>query len=176
MECEDTLWRPVVFLSKSLNETKRNYEIHDKEMLAIIRGLENWRHLLEGVRFKFEIWTDHKNLEYFMKTQKLNQRQARWALYLSRFDFTLKHVPGTKMGKADRLSRRSDWKVGIEKDNDNQVFIKDNWIHSLAEVVIEGPEVDIIEKIKKARSKDKGVVRIVEEMKKARVKEIRGEE
>jgi len=79
------------------------------------------------------------------------------------------------MGKADRLSRRSDWKVGIKKDNNNQVFIKDNWIRSLAEVVIEGPEVDIIEKIKKARSKDKEVVRIVEEMKKARVKEIRGE-
>ena len=176
MECEDKLWRLVAFLSKSLNETERNYEIHDKEMLAIIRGLENWRHLLEGACFKFEIWTDHKNLEYFMKAQKLNRRQARWALYLSRFDFTLKHVPGTKMGKADGLSRRSDWKVGIEKDNDNQVFIKDNWIRSLEEVVIEGPEVDIIEKIKKARSKDEEVVRIVEEMKKTRVKELRGVE
>jgi len=77
MECEDGLWRLVAFLSKSLNETERNYEIHDKEMLAIIRGLENWRHLLEGARFKFEIWTDHKNLEYFMKAQKLNRRQAR---------------------------------------------------------------------------------------------------
>jgi len=55
MECGDGLWRPVAFLSKSLNETERNYEIHDKEMLAIIRGLENWRHLLEGARFKFEI-------------------------------------------------------------------------------------------------------------------------
>ena len=55
MECEDGLWRPVAFLSKYLNETKRNYEIHDKEMLAIIRELENWRHLLEGACFKFEI-------------------------------------------------------------------------------------------------------------------------
>ena len=67
MECEDGLWRPVAFLSKLLNETERNYEIHDKEMLAIIRGLEVWRHLLEGAQYKFEIWTDHKNLEYFMK-------------------------------------------------------------------------------------------------------------
>ena len=49
MECKDELWRPVAFLSKSLNEMERNYEIHDKEMLVIIRGLENWRHLLEGV-------------------------------------------------------------------------------------------------------------------------------
>jgi len=60
-----------------------------------------------------------------MKAQKLNWRQACWALYLSRFNFTLKHVLGTKMGKANGLSRRSDWKVGVEKDNNNQVFIKD---------------------------------------------------
>ena len=131
---------------------------------------------MEGAHFKFKIWTDHKNLEYFMKAQKLNRRQAQWALYLSRFDFTLKHVPGTKMGKADGLSRQSDWKVGVEKDNDNQVFIKDNWIHSLEEVVIEGPEIDIVEKIKKARSKNKKIVRIVEEMKKAKVKELYGKE
>jgi len=72
IEGEDRKWRPVTFLFKSLNETERNYEIHDKVMLVIIRGLESWRHLLEGVQFKFEIWTDHKNLEYFMKAQKLN--------------------------------------------------------------------------------------------------------
>ena len=98
----------MAFLSKSLNEIKRNYEIYDKEMLAIIRGLEAWRYLLEGTQFKFKIWMDHKNLEYFMKVQKLNRRQARWALYLSRFDFILKHVVGTKIEKADRLSRRVD--------------------------------------------------------------------
>ena len=79
------------------------------------------------------------------------------------------------MGKADGLSRRSDWKVGVDRDNEDQVLIKDNWIHSLGEVVIEGPEVDIIEKIKKARGKDEEVVRIIEEMKKANVKELRGE-
>jgi len=132
--------------------------------------------LLEGVKFKFEIWTDHKNLEYFMKAQKLNQRQARWALYLSRFDFTLKHVPGTKMGKADGLSRRLDWKVDVDRDNKNQVVIKDNWICSLQKVVIEGPEVEMLEKIKRARSKDEEVIRVVEEMKKMRVKELQGSE
>ena len=174
MECEDGLWRPVAFLSKLLNEMERNYEIHDKEMLAIIRGLESWRHLLEGVQSKFEIWTDHKNLEYFMKVQKLNRRQARWTLYLSRFDFMLKHVPGTRIGKADGLSRRSDWKVDVEKDNEDQILIKDNWICNLQEVVIEGPEVELLEKIKKARSKDKDVVRVVEGMKKAKVKKLRG--
>jgi len=65
MECKDGKWRPVVFLSKSLNKTERKYEIHNKEMLVVIRGLENWRHLLEGAKYKFKVWTDHKNLEYY---------------------------------------------------------------------------------------------------------------
>ena len=86
-----------------------------------------------------------------MKAQKLNRRQARWALYLSQFNFTLKHVPGSKMGKVDRLSRRADWKVGVDKDNENQVFIKDNWIYNMYEVLVEGPKVELVEKIKKAR-------------------------
>ena len=126
MEYENEKWKPVAYLSKSLNKTEKNYEIYDKEILAVIKGLENQRHLLEGAHFKFEIWTDHKNLEYFMNTQKLNWRQAQQVLYLSRFDFVLKHVLGVKMGKTDGLSRRLDWKVGIEKDNKNQIFIKDN--------------------------------------------------
>ena len=114
--------------------------------------------MLEGACFKFEIWIDHKNLEYFMKAQKLNWRQARWALYLSRFDFTLKHVPGTKIGKADELSRILDWKVGVENDNDNQIIIKNNWLCRLEKVIIERPKVDILEKIKKARSRNEDVV------------------
>ena len=77
MKYEDERWRPVAYIFKSLNEVKRNYEIHDKKMLAIIQCLEAWRHFLEGAKDWFEIWTDHKNLEYFMKAQKLNQRQAR---------------------------------------------------------------------------------------------------
>jgi len=72
MKCEDEKWRPVAYISKSLNEAERNYKIHDKEMLAIIRCLEAWRHFLEGAKGRFEIWTDYKNLEYFMKAQKLN--------------------------------------------------------------------------------------------------------
>jgi len=91
---------------------------------------------------------------------------------LSRFDFILKYILKTKIGKTDGLSRRSDWKVGVDKDNENQVLVKDNWIHSIQEVVIEGPEVEIIEKIKRARSKDKDVVRVVKKMKKVIVKKL----
>ena len=79
----------------------------------------------------------------------MNRRQAYWALYLLRFDFTLKHALEAKMGKVDGLSRRLDWKVSVEKDNENQTLIKEQWICSLAEVVIEGLKVEILEKIKK---------------------------
>ena len=72
IKCKDSKWRPVAYISKSLNETERNYEIHNKEMLAVIQCLEAWRHFLEGTRSKFKVWTDHKNLEYFMSNQKLN--------------------------------------------------------------------------------------------------------
>jgi len=108
-KCKDGKWRLVAFISKLLNAIEQNYEIHDKEMLAVIRCLEAWRYYLERAKLEFEIWTDHKNLQYFMVSQKLNQRQARWTLYLSRFSFMLKHIPGKSMGKADGLSRRPDW-------------------------------------------------------------------
>jgi len=66
MKCSDEKWRPVTFISKSLSNPERNYEIHNKEILAVVRCLEAWRHFLKGTVVKFEIWTDYKNLEYFM--------------------------------------------------------------------------------------------------------------
>ena len=60
-----------------------------------------------------------------MKTQKLNWRQVRWSLYLSRFNFALKHVAGKSMGKANSLSKRVDWAEGVEQDNENQVMLKE---------------------------------------------------
>ena len=164
---EDNKWRLVAYISKSLNETERNYEIHDKEMLAVVQCLELWRHFLEGTRSKFEVWMDNKNLEYFMSNQKLNRQQMRWALYLSRFDFVLKHIAGSKMGKADRLSRRPDWEVGVERDNEEQVLVKKEWLEvkriRVAEVIIEG--VDLLEKVRKYEAKNDEVVKTVEEMK-----------
>ena len=112
-----------------------------------------------------------------MKAQKLNRRQARWSLYLSRFDFALKHVAGKSMGRADSLSRRVDWAEGVEKDNENQVMLKEEWLEVRAmEQLIEEPEEEIVKRIKEARDKDEEVIKIVEEMKKAGVKTLRDEE
>jgi len=69
-------WHLVAFYSKSLSPVKWNYEIHNKEMLAIICALEEWRHFLKGAQYLVEIWTDHKNVEYFMMAKKLNCRQV----------------------------------------------------------------------------------------------------
>ena len=124
VKCENGKWRPVAFISKLINSTKRNYEIHNKEMLAVIRCLKVQRYYLEGAKVQFEIQIDYKNLQYFMTSQKLNCRQARWALYLSRFDFVLKYIPEKSMEKIDRLSRKPNWQEGIENDNKNRILIK----------------------------------------------------
>jgi len=167
MKCSDNLWRPVAFISKSLSNTERNYEIHNKEILAVVRYLEVWRHFLEETMIKFKIWTDHKNLKYFIKVQKLNKRQARWALYLSRFNFTLKHIPGSKMEKADSLSKRLDQEVEIEKDNEDEKLVKPEWLEvkkiEKVEVIVE--RVDLLEKVKQSKVKDDEVTKVIEEMK-----------
>ncbi len=70
---QDGKWHPVTFLSKSLTITERNYEIYNKELLVIMLAIDKWRHYLMGAAQDFEIWTDHQNLQYFRKPQKLNQ-------------------------------------------------------------------------------------------------------
>ena len=163
----------MAFISKLLNTIEQNYEIHNKEMLAVIRCLEAWRHYLEGAKLEFKIWTDHKNFQYFITSQKLNCRQARWALYLSRFNFTLKHVPEKSMEKADGLSKRLDWQEGVEKDNEDQKLIKPEWIRG-AEMIIE--EGNLKERIKRAQKGDEKVVKAVEELKRAGIKTLKDEE
>jgi len=146
----DGKWHPVAFYSKSLSSVERNYEIHDKEMLAIICALEEWRHFLEGVTHPVEIWTDHKNLEYFMTAKKLNRRQARWSLHLARFDFLLHHRPGHTMGKPDALSRRADHGNGA-LDNENIVLLRPELLAvcTLEKVEPAGIEQKILSDIRK---------------------------
>jgi hypothetical protein len=94
LSSEDEKWHPVTFYSKSLLPVEWNYEIHDKEMLAIIWSLGERQHFLEGAQHLVEIWMDHKNLEYFMSAKKLNCWQACWSLYLACFNFLLHYWPG----------------------------------------------------------------------------------
>jgi len=120
---------------------EQNYEIHDKEILAIICVLEEWRHFLEEVTYPVKIWTNHKNLEYFMTAKKLNRRQARWSLHLARFDFLLYHRPRRTMGKLNTLSRRADHRNGAS-DNENVILLRPEF---LAARVLEGVELTGVE-------------------------------
>jgi len=110
------MWLPCAFFSKKNNPAECNYEIHDKELLAIIRCLEEWDAELRGVD-KFEILTDHKNLEYFTTVRKLTERQMRWSLILSRYKFQIRHIPGKDNERADALSRRDQDLPRDVKDN-----------------------------------------------------------
>jgi len=147
-------WHPVAFYSKSLSPVERNYEIHDKEMLTIICALEEWRHFLEGARHLVEIWTDHKNLEYFMTAKKLNCCQARWFLYLACFDFRLIHRPGRSMEKPDTLSPRPDHGKGAS-DNKDVILLQPELfaIRALEGVQLERPERDILREIRQGNQK-----------------------
>ena len=106
---------------------ERNYEIYDKELLAIVEALDKWQQYLLDVAEKFEVQTDHKNLKYFKEPHKLNGQQARWYLKLQDYDFTLQHILGKTNMKVDILSRRE--KVDIKKDNqDIQMLKEELWI------------------------------------------------
>lgn len=95
--------RPVAFDSKQLNDAERNYPTHDKEMLGIVRALRKWRTDLLGATF--EVYTDHKTLEYFNKQRDMSKKQLRWAEFLADYDFTINYVRGENNTVADALSR-----------------------------------------------------------------------
>ena len=90
---DNNVWRPVAFFSKAMNPEERNYEIYDKEMLAIVKAFEEWSHYLKGAQETIEVLTDHQNLMYFRKPQNLNRRQARWILDLQEYHFVINIVP-----------------------------------------------------------------------------------
>src|SRR3979490_1316185 len=126
--CDDGKWRPIGFVSKSLSDTERNYAIHDKELLSVICGLEEWCHILEGAKYRIEILNNHQTLTYFCTAQNLNHPQACWLLYLSHFDFELIHHPRCHSAKPDALSQCVDHKQG-EEDNQNQTLLQPNMFH-----------------------------------------------
>ena len=115
------------YFSKSLNPTERNYDIWDREFMAVVLALRNWSHLLTGSPHKVTVYTDHANLQYYRHPQKINRRVARYISTLAEYNLELKHLPGIK-NRADPLSRRPDFDDG-SGDNEhvtalpNQLFI-----------------------------------------------------
>jgi hypothetical protein len=104
---DDGILHPVAFFSKKHSPAECNYEIYDKELMAIVRAFEEWRPELEGVLYPIQVLSNHKNLEYVMSTKLLNCHQTCWAEYLSRFNFKIVYRPGKAGRKPDALTRRS---------------------------------------------------------------------
>ena len=116
---------PCAFISRTFSPTERNYEIYDRELLSVIRALQEWRHYIQGSNHETIIYSDHKNLTYFRNAQKLNRRQARWSLLLSEYDIKLIHLPGDKMILSNTLSRRPDFIPDKDTDNEDIVLLPD---------------------------------------------------
>jgi hypothetical protein len=102
---------PVAYHSRKFKPAEINYDVHDKEMLAIVTAFKEWEHMLKSVADEITVYTDHKNLEYFATSKVLTRRQARWAEHLAEFNFKVIYRPGEKNTKADVLSRRWDYAI-----------------------------------------------------------------
>ena len=124
---DDEKLHPVAFHSRKFDAAEINYEIHDKELLAIVDSFTQWRHFLEArSSHQVTVFSDHKNLAYLQNAHVLNRRQARWAQFLTRFDFKITYRPGKQQGKADALSRSSYLAPSPRKpafDNQKQVIL-----------------------------------------------------
>jgi len=122
-------WHPVAFHSQSMSPTERNYQVYDRELMAIIRALRDWRCYIYGSMFTTIVWTDHHNLTYYTHPQKLTRRQVRWVVDLMEYDLKLQHKKGSKMVVADALSRRADWSTGLEHDNKGVITLPESlWV------------------------------------------------
>lgn len=103
---DDERLHPIAFHSRKFTAPEINYEVHDKELLAIEDSFEEWREYLEGSPHQITVYTDHRNLQYFQQARVLNRRQARWSQFLARFNFVIKYRPGKQQAVSDALSRR----------------------------------------------------------------------
>ena len=140
---------PCTYLLQTFSPAECNYDIYDRELLAVIHTLEHWRHYLQGTTHPFTLLTDHKNLTYFCQPQKLSCRQARWMMFLQDFDLHFIHLPGSAMGPADALSRLPD--PDTSSDNiDVTVLPNDLFIHAI--------DVALVDKISSSSPSDPLVV------------------
>jgi hypothetical protein len=121
---EKKVWRPVDFYSRKFIKEQYNYDVHDKELLAVVQSLLHWSKYLEPLPQPFDLFTDHNNLRYFLTTKSLNQRQTRWSEKLQRFNFRIQYRPGN-INPADGPSRRPDYlkegKIDAQKYNERNV-------------------------------------------------------
>jgi hypothetical protein len=107
----DGLLYPVAFYSRKLTSAEINYQVYDKELLAIITIFEQWKSYFAGAQHRVQVLTDQKNLLYFTTIRILNRCQTHWSIFLTNFDFEIQYRLGAQQGKVDTLSRRSKYEL-----------------------------------------------------------------
>ena len=131
---DDSILRPIAYRSKSMSKSEYNYDVHDKELLARIIALEDWRRYIKGSRQQTKILTDHKNLVPFMTKKRLNERQVQWKQFLSQFDFKIVYRPGKEGGKRDALTRGPGY-LPAENDERNtqmeQILLPEHYFEKI---------------------------------------------
>ena len=128
-------WHPCLYLFQSFSFPERNYNIYDRELLAIIWALKSWRQYLHGSPISIQVFTDHKNLTYFHKAQSLNQRQAHWLLDLADFGLNIIHVPGKLLIAPDALSRCPDLLPPDDNNEDITLLPPSMFVHVIDAIV-----------------------------------------
>ncbi len=114
---------PIAYYSATFTPTKCNYDIYERELLAIMKALTHWQHYLRWTKTPFTILTNHANLQYWKAPQKLNCQTARWHADLQEYDFIIKHIPGKINTPVDKLSRPPNSDQG-ENDNQDQTLLE----------------------------------------------------
>jgi transposase InsO family protein len=132
--------KPIAFFSKTMLPAERNYDIHDKELLAIVKCFKEWRQYLEGSKHQVTVYSDHRALKTFMTNKTLNRRQARWSTFLAEFDFQIEFRPGKQNSKPDLLSRRPDLKPETEPEKEGSL-LKAHHFASAAKLVASDQEI-----------------------------------
>lgn len=158
--------RPVAYYSRKLSPAELNYDIHDKELLAIVVAFEQWRVYLEGSTYPVQVWTDHKNLIYFTTTKVLNRRQVRWAETLAAYNFTITYRKGSENARADALSRRTDY-VGPKEERPRAILKEtDNGMqyNELLATIAVVEDTELEKKLKDAYTTDECAKRVLQKV------------
>jgi hypothetical protein len=141
LQLQEEEWKTIAYMSATFNQAERNYHTEDRELLAIVKMLKQWRQYLLGRAF--EIWTDHRNLQAFRKPQDINRRQAGWIPKLAEYDFTLHHIAGNKNIRADILSRK-EGEENKKDDNKDQIILPDHLFHRAMKLIDEREKEGIL--------------------------------
>jgi len=146
---ENGILHPVAYYSQKLKDPERNYDIHEKELLAIVNALRKWDTYCKTMGPKITILTDHKNLEYWKTKRDLNLRQAWWGECLANYDFTIKYQPGKLAGKPDILSRESEdspWEGDMKhRQNQGRILLPEG--HFKTQEILQALQVNTTETI-----------------------------